>query len=195
MAWADRHKQATGAALKGYRPAFTFTASPWDLGVREDGEVLPVLGIVIHEKGLGGCRGTGPLSSDVDETGALVNAQRDGRLLIDHDIECVAWGKTRRGYLGDADSKPLQAQGGEYWLDAWTRITWQADEPVSEIDREGYLDFHRRVLAVICPGGPTPAQIARAEARSRLTAGPGGKARPIASPEPTPTTSRRKPAG
>lgn len=177
MAWATRHKQATGAALKGYKPAFTFTASPWDLVVREDGEVLPALGIVIHEKGLGGCRSTGPASSDVDETGAVVNAQRDGRTIIDHDIEVVAWGETRIGYLGDADSKPIQAQGGEYWLDAWTRITWQADEPISEIDPEGYLDFHRRVLAVICPGGPTRAQIARAESRSRLKAGSGGKAR------------------
>jgi hypothetical protein len=200
MAWADRHKQATGAALKGHKAAFHFTAHPWDLVVLPSGEVLPVLGIVTHEKGLDGCRSTGPGASDVDEAGALLNATRASRTIIEPDaIEVLAWGKVRKGYLGNENMEPIKAQGGDYWLDAWTRLTWNHNEPHFSVDAEGYLDFHRRVLAIVCPNGLTTAQIEKAEARSGIKAGPGGAPFPVEEtepePEPKPAPKTRKGKG
>jgi hypothetical protein len=197
MAWADRHKQATGEALKGYRASFHFSASPWSLAVQPSGEVLPCLGIIIHEKGLDGSRGTGPGPNDVDETGALLNANRANRTVIEPDgITVMAFGKERLGYIGDEKCEPIKSQGGKYWLDAWTRLTWLHNEPHFEIDRDGYLDFHRRVLALICPNGLEPAQIQKAEARSGISAGPGGKPFPVeettTEPEPKPKTRKGK---
>jgi hypothetical protein len=187
MSWRDQQRQATGEAIPGYKPAFTFTFHPWDLFVREDGEVLPILGMVIHEKGLGGCRATGPTTDDVDEDPALLNAGKSGRMVVPHDIRVRAFGEERVGYLGDKDQRPLKAAGGNYWLDAWTRITWLHGEPQYNVDADGYLDFHRRVLARFLPEGLDSAQIQRAETRSGRKAGPNGKPFPAKTAEPEPT--------
>lgn len=176
--WRAKHKQRTGTALKGRKPAFTFTASPWDLTVREDGEVVPCLGIVQHEKALDGVRSTGKGVDDVDEDPAIDNARKSGRIPIPHEIEVEAFGKVRVGYMGDESMKPEIGSEGEYWLDAWTRIEWLHGKPVFRTDPKGYLDFHRRVLAFICPEGLTDDLIRAAEVRARMKAGPNGKPHP-----------------
>lgn len=170
-------KQEQGLGLPGRKQAFTFTASPRDLTVLDSGEVVPHLGIVIHEKGLDGCTSTGLGVDDVDETGALGNASRSQRIPIPHDIEVVAFGAKRRDYLGDEKGQCLKAAEGEWWDDAWTRRTFTATDVDVKIDREGYLEFHRQVLKLILPRGLTPAHIAAAEKASGLPAGPNGKAR------------------
>lgn len=168
-----------GEALEGRRAAFTFTCSPWDLTVNEAGEVLPVIGRISHEKGLDGCRSTGPLPDDVDEDGAILNALKNpGRRVIPHDFKVRAFGHERAGYIGNEDGKPMKATEGEWWNDAWTRITWEAGRPTTTIDPDGWLDFHRRVLAWMCPDGLTPSMISAAEKSAGMPAGPGGKPRP-----------------
>jgi len=171
-------KIQAGTALRGRKPDFTFTASPLDLCVLPSGEIVPYLGVITHEKGFCGAKSTGPKPDDVDEDGAIVNAMKSpGRIVIPHDIVVLAWGKERKGYSGDADNQPLSGSEGEWWNDAWTRITWEDGQPSTEVDAAGYLDFHRRVLAIICPRGLTKNQIQAAEKRSGLVAGPDGKAR------------------
>ena len=175
--WAAKHRQKTGKGLTGRRAAFTFTASPWDLTVTDEGEVLPCIGMVSHEKGLDGVKSTGPGVDDVDEDNAVDNAKKSGRIPIPHEIEVVAFGVKRVGYMGDQDMRPQHGSEGQYWLDAWTRVDWLHGRPVFRTDPDGWQDFHRRVLDFICPQGLTDDLITAAETRTGLRAGPNGKAR------------------
>ena len=170
-------KQEQGRGLIGRKQAFTFTAGRHDLFVRPDGEVLPHLGAVLHEKGLWGCTSTGQGVDDVDETGAIGNASRSNRVAISHDIEVRAFDKTRTDYLGNESGECLHASEGEWWDDAWTRRTFTAAGMTVEIDTDGYLDFHRRVLKILFPRGLSAADIAAAEKASDIPAGPEGRAR------------------
>jgi len=182
VGWKSTHEKQSGGGLKGRKPAFTYTASPRRLTVLESGEVIPVIGMITHEKGLDGCRSTGPGPDDVEEGGAITNATVISRLIIvPHDIKVRAFGEERVGYLGHTigtlQQQPYRGSDGDWWADAWTRLTWDYEDPVWEIDADGYLDFHRRVLKYICPQGLSDAQIKRAERISGNTAGPKGKPR------------------
>jgi len=170
MSWKARREQQTGGGLKGSRPRFIYTVSPWDMQLLPDGSVVPCLGVIWEIAGLDGARME--RDGSVSTIGAEVNAARDGRTLVPHDIVVKAWGEEREGYightLGGLDGSPHRGDEGPYWLDAWTRPRFVHGRPRFEFDHEGWHDFLKRLMTWLCPEGPDDEQIEIARLRAGL---------------------------
>lgn len=142
--------------LPGEHPYFSFTMSPWDLAVDEQGRVMAQLCMATATPGL---LGVVRVQGRVDHSPACDAHRRWGRIVVEHSIRVRAWDADREDYLHAYQSDD---GGRAQYLDAWTRVEWQQGVPVYTVDAEGYRGFLRQLAEAM---HPTQAQIDAAWAR------------------------------
>lgn len=139
----------------GSTHAWTYEVSPEDLGCMF-GEVLPILRRATHKPGNSGNGKTLGRGE-----GARARMAGRGYVEVPHDLEVIAWGHTRHGYMVPHDT-PIPGADGKTkrtWTDAWCRPVQVGRTIRYEYDTDGRLDFHRRCLALIAPDGLSAIQI------------------------------------
>ena len=94
--------------------------------------------------------------------------RRHGRIMVPMDVEVVAWGAKRRGYLVQRDNgQDLNGKQLWHYHDAWTSYEQVGSRTSTERDQDGYIEFCRGLTAVV--GHAPRAQVVRME-RARLEA-------------------------
>lgn len=153
--------------------AWTYWGNPMVLQCMQ-GKIVPQLAKALFTPGL---NGNGKHRSRGEGWGRSMAEQ--GYVAIPHDIECVAFGKPRRGELSNYFER-IEATGHVLHVEAWRRprvigrqTLWTA---AGCFDEAGWIDFHVRCMAIVSPGELDEAQIEQAmapllreikEARSR----------------------------
>ena len=120
------------------------------------GRVVARLAKAWHEPGLNG-NGKDPGKGE----GFISTLERQGKWrVIPHDIEVVAFGVQRQGYLSQWRGRVGESQGEvDHWTDAWHRPRQIGHLTRWEFDADGWADFLGRCLAHVWPGDLDAVQV------------------------------------
>jgi hypothetical protein len=150
------------------RCLWAYFIHPWDLDVYDtDGkeEILPTLSVCVYEHGTRGGRN---VTEEVNISLPDAAMFSKGFIAVPQDIEIMAHGRKRRGYIGDSIGMPLKSAGprGEYWPSAFEKISMNRGRVKIEIDHAAGLAFRRALLKLLGPLSPEQiASARRAEKR------------------------------
>lgn len=149
--------QAGAIKLGRSNDGWTYLANPMALQCLH-GHIVPMLSKSYDTPGLNGN------GRDKTGNGAIARMATEGYKAVPHDFECVAWGEQRAGeisnYLDRYEERDPDGKVVHVWhQEPWIRLRMLGHMMVRDFDAEGWLDFHQRVMAWLCPEGLDPAQI------------------------------------